>query len=191
MTKKIILEEALELFTGKGYIGTSMDDIAKAVGIRKASLYSHYEGKESIFTAIFQDILEEYKGVIRSLTRLNEGDHTVEALRSIFTTFLTYCQGNLKMYFWDRYYYYPPEFMKDIIQKKTLETHVEFMEAIRHLFEKGMEEGQIRKQPPQNPATAYYYLMIGLSMSVRLYDGEGIQKSAKEALDGFFTGVVL
>ncbi len=35
MTKQLILEKALALFTDKGYEGSSMDDIAKAVGIRK------------------------------------------------------------------------------------------------------------------------------------------------------------
>ena len=38
-----------KLFAAKGYDGVSMRQIAAAVGIQAASLYSHYAGKESIF----------------------------------------------------------------------------------------------------------------------------------------------
>ena len=41
-TKERILETALTLFARNGYLGTSMSDIAGALGITKAALYKHY-----------------------------------------------------------------------------------------------------------------------------------------------------
>ena len=41
-TKQEILEAALELFSVQGVEATSISQIASAVGIRKASLYSHF-----------------------------------------------------------------------------------------------------------------------------------------------------
>ena len=41
-TKERILEVALESFAQSGYLGTSMNDIAKQLGITKAALYKHY-----------------------------------------------------------------------------------------------------------------------------------------------------
>ena len=38
-TKKRILKVALELFAQKGYLGTSMRDIAQQLGLTKAALY--------------------------------------------------------------------------------------------------------------------------------------------------------
>lgn len=46
MTKDRIITKSLELFASRGYVGTSMEDIAQAVGIKKASLYSHYSEKK-------------------------------------------------------------------------------------------------------------------------------------------------
>ena len=51
-TKERILEAALTLFAERGCGGTSMRDIAEALGITKGALYRHYEGKEAIFAAI-------------------------------------------------------------------------------------------------------------------------------------------
>lgn len=41
-TKRKILNAALDLFSTQGFDATSMSQIAKAVGVRKASPYSHY-----------------------------------------------------------------------------------------------------------------------------------------------------
>ena len=47
-TKQEILDAALELFSVQGFEATSIAQIAGAVGIRKASLYSHFENKQAI-----------------------------------------------------------------------------------------------------------------------------------------------
>ena len=60
-TKKEILEAALELFSVQGFEATSISQIAGAVGIRKASLYSHFENKQAILDALVQELLEQYE----------------------------------------------------------------------------------------------------------------------------------
>ena len=47
-TKQEILEASLDLFSVQGFEATSISQIASAVGIRKASLYSHFESKQAI-----------------------------------------------------------------------------------------------------------------------------------------------
>ena len=59
-TKQEILEAALDLFSVHGFEATSISQIASAVGIRKASLYSHFESKQAILDAIVKDVLEQY-----------------------------------------------------------------------------------------------------------------------------------
>ena len=53
-TKERILETALALFAQNGFLGTSMNDIAKQLGITKAALYKHYEGKQQILDRIVE-----------------------------------------------------------------------------------------------------------------------------------------
>ena len=60
-TRQEILDAALELFSVQGYEATSISQIAEAVGIRKASLYSHFENKQAILDALMQTTLEQYE----------------------------------------------------------------------------------------------------------------------------------
>lgn len=59
-TKQRILEESLKLFSEKGYEGVSMREIAAAVGIKGASIYNHFKGKEDVFQGIFEEMTRRY-----------------------------------------------------------------------------------------------------------------------------------
>ena len=60
-TKHEILEAALDLFSVQGFEATSVSQIADTVGVRKASLYSHFENKHAILDALVQEVLEQYQ----------------------------------------------------------------------------------------------------------------------------------
>ena len=59
-TKREILEASLELFSVQGFEATSISQIAEAVGIRKASLYSHFESKQAILGRLVKEVLQQY-----------------------------------------------------------------------------------------------------------------------------------
>ena len=60
-TKQEILIAALDLFSTQGFDATSMSQIAEAVGVRKASLYSHFASKDDILKSLMQNVLETYE----------------------------------------------------------------------------------------------------------------------------------
>ena len=51
-TRQAILDAALDLFAEKGYFGTSLRDVAGAVGVRESALYNYFAGKEALFDAL-------------------------------------------------------------------------------------------------------------------------------------------
>ncbi len=51
-TRQAILDAALKLFAENGYYGTSLRDIATAVGVRESALYHYFPGKEARFEAL-------------------------------------------------------------------------------------------------------------------------------------------
>jgi len=189
MTKQEILEHALALFMKKGYEGASMSDLAAATGIKKASLYAHYSGKEEIFSAVFTGVVEEYRETIQSLTLKREDESALTRLERMFRAFLRYCHNNPRMYFWDRYFYFSPEFIQERMERETKETQDEFQRAIQSAISDGITRREIRPQPVESAALAYYYLMIGLSMSVKLYDREELEREISLAWAGLARGL--
>jgi len=54
-TKERIIDKALTLFSTKGFKGTTVKNIADAVGIKDASLYKHFSSKQEIMDAIVKE----------------------------------------------------------------------------------------------------------------------------------------
>lgn len=189
MTKQEILDHALALFMNKGYEGASMSDIAQATGIKKASLYAHYSGKEEIFSAVFSGVVEEYRETIALLTQKRTDESALTRLERMFRAFLRYCHNNARMYFWDRYFYFPPAFIAERMERETKQTQGEFQQAIQSAISEGIARGEIRAQEVESAALAYYYLMIGLSMSVKLYERDELERDITLAWVGLAAGL--
>jgi AcrR family transcriptional regulator len=76
-----ILTAAAELFRQRGYPATTLDDLARAVGVSKATLYGHFRSKEEILFAIFERTMALYEARLREIRRA--GGPPAERLRSV------------------------------------------------------------------------------------------------------------
>jgi AcrR family transcriptional regulator len=61
-SRGLILESALRLFSGQGYRGTSIREIAEEAGLSTGNLYHHFPDKE----ALFRTLLDQYWAAIES-----------------------------------------------------------------------------------------------------------------------------
>jgi AcrR family transcriptional regulator len=58
LTREGIIEAAARIFSEKGFHATSMQDIADAVNLQKASLYHHFSSKQEILVEILDHALD-------------------------------------------------------------------------------------------------------------------------------------
>jgi TetR/AcrR family transcriptional regulator len=89
--RELILNEALNQFSLKGYNATRIQDIAEAAKIAQGLLYYYYPSKEAIYVDLVDDSIERINDTARFVRDMNKpsGQKILSALRILFKTIET------------------------------------------------------------------------------------------------------
>ncbi len=87
-----VLDKAVETFRAKGFDGTSIEDLEKTTGLRRASLYGAYGDKRALYLAA----LKRYQGTkgVRLLETLNAAKSGRAAIETLFSIILDEAVGD-------------------------------------------------------------------------------------------------
>lgn len=75
-----ILKAAMRSFAGKGFDGASLQEIAQAVGIRKASLLYHFSSKEELHRSVLGELLSRWNEALPRLLRAASREDRFDAI---------------------------------------------------------------------------------------------------------------
>jgi len=90
LRKEEIVAEATRLFAERGYEGTSMGDLAERVGLRKASLFHHFESKDVLYATVLAQLIASVEAAIAAAAASSEGSFVdrLDALTDAITATL-------------------------------------------------------------------------------------------------------
>ena len=71
-TRRALVDVATDLFTDRGYAGTSLDEIVAGARVTKGALYHHFSGKQALFESVFEKVEER---AARDIHRAVRGNH--------------------------------------------------------------------------------------------------------------------
>jgi AcrR family transcriptional regulator len=101
-TKDEIKDSAYYCFAHYGYEGTTMQDIAKAVGLKKQSLYSHFESKEELYQIVLQEQRRQIAGELIACYSRLKGKPPEELLQGIFKCCVAIFSDRERLLLWKR-----------------------------------------------------------------------------------------
>ncbi|NIM49340.1 MAG: TetR family transcriptional regulator, partial [Gemmatimonadales bacterium] len=89
--RRQILVAAWQAFAEKGVRGTTMRDIAEALGLSTGVVYTYFDGKEEIVRALLARSLDQNE---RLLEDLAQKESVTQAVEGLFDYFLQCCPGD-------------------------------------------------------------------------------------------------
>jgi AcrR family transcriptional regulator len=156
-SRQRIVETARDLFVDRGYMGVSMQQIADATGLRKASLYHHFRSKESLFADVMALEMDHLLADLEAVRLVNRP--IAEQLEELaLMNYRRFGRPELHQLAHD-FFRYVPESEHEEVHKRLRE-----MEALfAGIFSRAMASGELEPIEPHHAATMYFHMMMSLA----------------------------
>lgn len=101
-TKEQIKDSAYYCFAHYGYEGTTMQDIASAVGLKKQSLYSHFGSKEELYQAVMKEQCRQIAVELYNAYEHLKEKPVEELLKGLFKKYAEVFSDRRRLLLWKR-----------------------------------------------------------------------------------------
>jgi TetR/AcrR family transcriptional regulator, cholesterol catabolism regulator len=177
--RRELTREAAKLFAQKGYHGTSIGDIAEAMGVQKGSLYAHIASKEDL---LYETMREGADAFHAALDAVPEDVPTVEKIRLALRGHLRVVAEQLDVatVFVQEWRYLEGDRREEIVGERR-----RYEERIRDLFREGRELSELRADLDEGTAA-----LLLLSAANWAYTWLQPGRDTDEVADRFFALLV-
>ena len=157
-----ILGAAMDAFGTRGYDGTSLDDLARDLGIRKQTILYWFPSKEALLEAVVDRCADEVtERLVRALEQADDGFGRVEAMvRAMFR--LAARHPSMLGFLREVTRLGPPA------STRLLDHLSPLIERASKFLEAEMEAGRMRRHDPRLLLLAAYSMVTGMATEVEV-----------------------
>lgn len=143
-----ILAAAFECFAAKGYHASTMDDLVRASGLSKGSLYWHFRSKEDVFLAVFDDFAQATLADWEAL--LAEGCTALEAVDGVMQRSFARLEqmGPHSLAAWAEFFAHPQA------RSRLADLYVALRARLGEALDRDAARGRLRDVPTESAAAA-------------------------------------
>lgn len=180
-TRKKIMVSAFALLAKQG-IGFSLTDVAKEVGIKKASIYAHFESKEMLIYEVVDQEMKKY---------FFEINQEKDDLKKIFFGVLEYYDtSQTKLLFWKRLLLLPPKSIdSNLLNNIQLMSDERYL-IVKNLILRDIKFGILKKHSEEEICLMFFSLIHGLLSSVLIYHPQNIRKQYDNIWNIFWNSII-
>lgn len=158
-----ILHAALRTFRAKGYHGTTLDDIADQLGVRKTALYHYFPDKEAILYACHRESLAELSRILKGARALDSApEQLAYVIREHVRVMIDTLEGS------------PLAFEVTALsaerQRGVIAARDRYERALRKMIEDGIAAGEFRAVDAK---IAVFAILGAINWIARWYSPEG------------------
>ena len=160
--KEQVIRAAAELFRNKGYAATSMRDLAHALGIEAASLYSHISSKEEILRTLCFDMARQF---LQSLGEVEKKDisHSEKLRQGIIGHVEVMAQDlTASAVFMNEHRHLSGDHLRKFLYKR-----INYINRFKKIIEDGIQAGEFK---PVDTKLAVMTLFSSLNWMPNWYD---------------------
>ncbi len=156
-SRQRIVETARRLFIEQGYLGVSMQQIADAAGLRKASLYHHFRGKEALFAAVMAQEMDRLLAEFEELD-LVSGSIEARLTRLARVNYQRMAQPEIHELIRD-FFRHVPETEHDGVHERLWKMEI----LLAGIFERASASGELEPVDPHYAAMMFFHMMMALA----------------------------
>ena len=186
-----VIEAATAEFLTYGFAETSMDRIAGAANVSKRTVYDHFPGKEALFQAIADDILDKIEGMpTHEYSRKKPLEDQLIDIGNTFTETITDRKFMKLSRVVIARFIQSPE-----LAHKTLNAYARLRRDMIAFFKGGKKDGRLEITNPEQAATqfcgliketAYWPVLMAGQKPLSAKEKKATVKSAVEMFLGFY-----
>jgi TetR/AcrR family transcriptional regulator, cholesterol catabolism regulator len=165
-SRQSILDAAMHLFGQQGYSGTSMRDIANAVGVLPGSLYAHIESKEALLVDIVEDGIHRFLSAVQPHVAADAAP--IDKLRAMIVAHVEVVADNPER---SLVVFHQWRFLGDASKPSAIQKRRDYETAFATVVEQGMADGIFR--PGINRRIAVLTVLGALNWTPEWFSPDG------------------